>query len=187
MLISKVFVVFFALLVSSVIAAPVLTDRSLDEVELLPRRLDGPTRAIASRIRKTLRPKPNGTVFWSGRVPKNGKKGFKGNGVSVKKYADKFAKNNGKETVSQAMKRTNNKIPNNNKKKMKLWEVSSKVFALHASGDIHAILGSKRRDKNIYDKIEKPTLMNNPKVTKLTEHNVVTGKTTVVKDTTKKH
>ena len=183
MFISKAFVFFFALLVCSVIAAPVITERSLDELELLPRagRLDRATVAIVSKIRNVLRPKPGGAVFWSGSAPGKG-----GKNVSVKKQAEKFAKKNDKETIGQAMKRTDIKIPKNNKWYKPLWEMASNVFAKHSKGDTHAILGSKRTPGNIYERIEKPTLMNNSKVTKLTEHNVATGESAVVKDSSKK-
>lgn len=184
MFISKVVVVFSALLVSSVIAAPVITERSLDEVELLPRAglgFKGAAAAIASKIRSSLKPKPGGAVFWSGSAPGKG-----GKNVSVKKQAEKFAKKNDKETIGQAMKRTDIKIPKNNKWYKPLWEMASNVFAKHSKGDTHAILGSKRTPGNIYERIEKPTLMNNSKVTKLTEHNVATGESAVVKDSSKK-
>ena len=186
MFISKVVVVFSALLVSSVIAAPVITERSLDEVELLPRAglgFKGAAAAIASKIRSSLKPKPGGAVFWSGKVPGTGKK--EGKDVSVKQYADKFAKNKGKETIGGAMKRADIKIPNQSKHNWNLWKTASKFFAHRASGDTHAVLGSKRQQGNIYDTIEKPTLMKNPKVTKLTEHHVASGSSTVVKDTSK--
>ena len=183
MLFSKVYVVFVALLVSSVIAAPVITERSLDEYELLPRAglgFKGAALKVAASIRQKLRPQRDG-VFWSGKVPgKNGKD------VSVKKYADAFAKKKGKETIGAAMKKSDINIPSKSKHNWNLWKTASKFFSHRSSGETHAILGSKRAHGNVYDTIERPTLMKNPKVTKHTEHNVASGSSTVVKDTTKR-
>jgi len=180
MFISKVFVIFFALLISSVIAAPVITERSLEEVELLPRAglgFKGAAAKIASKIRSSLRPKP-GSVFWSGKVPGKG-----GRDVSVKRHADKFAKGKGRETIGGAMKDANIHIPKESKHNWNLWQTASKFFSHRASGETHAVLGSKRAHGNVYDTIERPTLMKNPKVTKHTEHDVASGSSKVVKDT----
>ena len=182
MFISKLTVVFFALLVSSVISAPVLKERSPDELELLPRagRITGKSAVIAAQIASRLRTKPGKAVFWSGRVEtKTGTESANG-------HAEKFAKTHGKEVIHQALARVNIKIPKSNPQQDKLWKVASKVFAKHASGHTHAVLGGKLAKTNIYESIEKPTLMKNPKVHKLTEHNAQTGVATVVKNVPKK-
>ena len=183
MFISKVTVVFFALLVSSVISAPVLKERSPDELELLPRagRITGKAAVIAAQITTRLRTKPGKAVFWSGRVENK-----KGGAESVRPHAEKFAKTHGKELLHQALARVNIKIPKTNPQQEKLWKVASKVMAKHASGHTHAVLGSSLAKTNIYHSIEKPTLLKNPNVHKLTEHNAQTGAATVVKNVPKR-
>jgi len=180
MFISRVFVFFFALLISSAIAAPVIKERSPDEPQLSARTIKHMSQAvgIAMRIKKSLRPQPGQAVFWSG--TKSGKNGP----VSVGKDAEKFAKVNGKEVLRHALAKQGIKIPppSQNPHSSRLWEIASKVYALRASGDTHAILGSVRRPGNVYDAIERPTLLKNEKVPKLTEHNAETGKSTVVKE-----
>jgi hypothetical protein len=180
MFISKVFVLFFSLLlVSSVIGAPVLTERSLDEVELLPRAGGGMSKKAASAFKKItsfLRPKPGKAVFWSGMFKKKG-----GGDVSVKRKAENFAKSQGKETIGHALHRQNIRIPGNDPHTNQLWDHASHTFAKHASGETHAVLGPKMREGNVYERIEKPTLLKNDKVTKLTEHNPETGGSSVVK------
>ena len=178
MLISKIIVVFLALLVSSVISAPVLKERSPDELELLPRsrRMSGKAGVMAARMKYRIKPKPNKSLFWSGRV--HTKKGV----IESERYAGKFARMKRKEHIHHALRRANIKIPEDSKHEQKLWRHASKVFAKNASGHVHAVLGSKLAKKSVYKTIEKPTLMNNPKVHKMTEHNAETGESTVVKN-----
>jgi len=179
MFISKVLLVLFALLVSSAVAAPVPKDRSLDDLQLSTRGLRQAAKAvgIALKVKMKLRPAPGKAVFWSGSRPgKNGP-------VSVGKDAEKFAKAHGKEVLGQSLAKHGIKIPSQTKSPYsnKLWGFASKVYAQRASGHVHAVVSSTRRPGNIYDTIEKPALMKNKKVTKLTEHNAETGKATVVK------
>ena len=182
MFVSKVFVVFVALLVSSVIAAPVLKEQSPDELQLLPRsgRLTGKAAVIAVQIKNRLRPKPGKAVFWSRSVET--KKGGVTVSESANRHAEDFAKSKGKEVIHHSMARVGVKIPKNIRHQGMLWRTASKVFAKHASGDTHAVLGSKLAKKNVYETIEKPILLKNSKVNKLTEHNAETGVATVVKD-----
>jgi len=178
MFISKVFVIFFMLLVSSVIAAPVVKEQSPD-AELLPRGRIAASVTYASiknKITKFLRPQHDKAVFWSGKIPTK-----KGGTVSVGGHAANYAKTHGKETIGQAMKRADINIPKNHPHSWKLWKHASNVFAKHASGVVHTILGSILKVKNVYHTIEKPILMKKPEVHTLIERNEETKKVTVVK------
>jgi len=177
MFISKVLVVLFALLVGSALAAPLRAERSLDDLRLSSRGLGQMAKAagLAVRLKKNIRPAPGKAVFWSGTRPgKNGP-------VSVGKDAEHFAKAHGKEVLDPTKHGISIPTRKENPYSNKLWGFASKVYAQRASGDVHAILGSTRRPGNVYDTIEKPALMKNKKVTRLTEHDAATGKTTVVK------
>jgi hypothetical protein len=183
MFISKVFfqVVFFGLLVSSVIAAPVVKDSegSPDVVQLSAR--GNPTMKaavkIARQIKSSLVAKPGKTVFYTGTKPgKNGP-------IPVKQTAELFAKAHRKELLGHALAKAKIRIPSENKNPhaMRLWKFASKVYATKSSKVAHAFIGKWTRPGNVYHKIEKPALLKNPKVTKLIEHNGETGETTVVK------
>jgi hypothetical protein len=179
MFISKIFVVFFTLLVGSALAAPVYTERPLDDLQLSTRGLGHMAKAvrIALRIKKRLRPTPGKSVFWSGTRPSEHEP------VSVDDDAQNFAKAHGKEVLASTLEEHGINIPSHeeNPYSSKMWDIASKTFAQRTSGHVHAILGSTRRPGNVYDTIEKPTLMKNKKVTKLTEYNAETWETTVVK------
>ena len=180
MFISKaiVQVFFFVLLVSSVIAAPVVKEESPDVVQLSAR--GNPMKEavkIARRIKSSLVAKPGKTVFYTGTKP--GKKGP----IPVKQTAELFAKPRGKELLGHALAKAKIRIPSEKKNphSMRLWKFASKVYAMKSSNVAHAFIGKWIRPENVYHNIEKPALLKNPKVTKLVEHNGETGETTVVK------
>jgi hypothetical protein len=181
MFISKVFVqvVFFALLVSSVIAAPVVKEQSPDTVQLSARS-DHMKQAvnIARQIKRTLMPTPGKSVFYTGTKP--GKKGP----IPVKQTAEYFAKaNGGKQLLGNALAKAKIRIPSisKNPHAMRVWRIASKVFAMKSSGTVHAFIGKWVRPGNDYHNAEKPSLLKNKKVSKLIEHNAETGESTVVK------
>ena len=62
----------------------------------------------------------------------------------------------------------------------KQWEELSREFAKSASGDIRAVVGADVRAGNIWEKIELPTLQNNPAVTSITTIDPVTLVETVI-------
>ncbi|KAJ3513422.1 hypothetical protein NLJ89_g2959 [Agrocybe chaxingu] len=178
----KYLFVAFALFASLVSAAPIA--EYFDEGELAAREplpsLKHLAQAVgvARKLRTAIKPKPNGAVFWSGtKTTKKGKE------VSVKADATKFAKKHGKETLNMALKKHGVKIPTEkqNPHSPRLWNIASKLMAQRAKGETHAVLGSKVRPGSVWKKIEKPTLMKNKKVTKVTEHNAATKKKTVTK------
>ncbi|KIM35476.1 hypothetical protein M413DRAFT_32494 [Hebeloma cylindrosporum] len=192
MFISKIFLVLFALLFSSALAAPLLVGSALRSPARIERSLDDPqlsTRGfahivqaarIAGQIKRKVRPTPGKAVFWTGRIPHPNKSH---DPVSVQGSTEKWAKAKGKEVLEPTLKMHGIHIPSqdHNPYAPKLWNIASQVYAQRASGHVHAIVGTELRDGNTYQKIEKPELMNNNKVTKITEHNAATGGTTVVK------
>ncbi|PPQ75345.1 hypothetical protein CVT26_015151 [Gymnopilus dilepis] len=175
----KIFFVFFALFISLSVSAPIPAGLWSEEVELATRNKHmAQAVAIALRIRKAFRPKPHESVFWSGTKPeKNGQM------VSVMGDAKKFALAHNKKILTQALSRHGIRIPapQGNPLSSRLWNFASKAWALKAMGVVHAVLGSKRRPGNVYDNIEKPTLLKNGKVSKLIEHNAATGEEATVK------
>ena len=180
MFISKVIVVFVALLVSSAVTAPVFKEPPPNDLELSVRSTKHMAEAVhvARQIKNNLRPKAGEAVFWSGyKTDQNGKR------VSVKEDAQKFAQDKGKLVLNHGLARDGINIPppEQNPHTPRLWKFSSKVWAQRAHGDTHAVVGDWRNPHSDYDTIEKPILRTSPKVSKLTEHNVQTGVSTVVK------
>ncbi|CAA7259003.1 unnamed protein product [Cyclocybe aegerita] len=175
----KCLLIAFALFASLVSAAPI---EYSSEGDLASREPEPGIKnlfqavGIARKINKAVKPKPNGAVFWSG--TKTDKKGKQ---TSVRADAEKFAKKHGKETLNMQLNKHGVNIPDKNPHSPRLWNVASKLMAHRAKGDTHAFLGSKVRPGSVWNKIEKPTLMKNKKVTKVTEHNAATGKKTVTK------
>ncbi|KAF8160290.1 hypothetical protein BJ912DRAFT_902216 [Pholiota molesta] len=184
MFIPKFLVVFLALLLGSVVAAPTYYERS-DEVALEARQrgigqFKQAAQAVSTinQVKKAFRPKSGEAVFWSGT-----RKDAHGHPVSVHGDAQKFAHAHDKSTINHGLAQHGIKIPERHENKYSdhIWNVASKVWAERAHGDTHAVLGGTVRPGSVYNTIEKPILMKNERVTKLTEHNMETGKSTVVK------
>jgi hypothetical protein len=96
-------------------------------------------------------------VFWSGTH----------NGGSVKKSAEQHAKKVGGSTIGQDLKAAGIKPPagsGNPSIGKKWWDTASKIKAEHSAGPAHAVLGSKVRKDSVWNRIEKPALMQNGKV-----------------------
>ncbi|KIM34842.1 hypothetical protein M413DRAFT_14879 [Hebeloma cylindrosporum] len=194
MFISKIVVILFAVLVGSALAAPVRIERSLDDVQLSPRGVlkvphsrEAINRSHRSqamkvflKINQKLKPKPGKSVFWTGKVPKNGNP----EAVTIQPDAEHWAAVRNKEAIDPMLKKKGVNMPSrdDNRYAGALWKHASRVFAHRASGHVHTLLGSVIRKNAIYKNIEKPILMQNNKVTRLTEHDVLTGTKTVVND-----
>ncbi|KAJ3513421.1 hypothetical protein NLJ89_g2958 [Agrocybe chaxingu] len=174
----KYLLVAFALFASLISAAPIEYSSEGYLAVREPKPIKNLFKAvgIAHKINKAVKPKPNGAVFWSGtKADKNGKQ------TSVRADAEKFAKKHGKETLNMQLNKHGVNIPDKNPHSPRLWNIASKLMAHRAKGETHAFLGSKVRPGSVWNKIEKPTLMKNKKVHKVTEHNAATGKKTVTK------
>ncbi|RDB20310.1 hypothetical protein Hypma_012635 [Hypsizygus marmoreus] len=181
MLFSPVSLALTLILLSSAAAAPVPDAAAYSDLVV---RAPGPITPaqqaaalkVAKQIKNKLRPQPDQAVFWSGT-----KKGQDGKTASVKPDAQKYAKANGKETINQALAKNNIKIPppSQNPASPRLWDVASKAWALRSKGETNAVVGD-RRPGNVYDRIEKPTLIKNPNVNKIVEHDKNKGTSSTV-------
>ena len=108
-----------------------------------------------------LSPPRDGTLFWSGRA----------NGKSAIGPATEYAKKNGKMTLEMGLKKAKIDIPNKSPHAPAMWDHASKLWADRAKGKTAAFLGQVR-PASVYNRIEKPALAKNQKVTKHTEHNL---------------
>jgi len=179
--ISGPFVFCITMLIGSSLAAPVLTEWNDELVARIPpARFAHAAQAamLSAQIKKKVNPRPNGSVFWSGSRPDH-----HGNMVPVLNDARKIAKQHGKETLEDHMDRHKIHIPDRsqNPHSKKLWGIASNTFAQRTKGDTHAYLGPVMRKESVYVNHEKPTLMNNAHVTRLTEHQLPHGGSAVVK------
>ena len=185
MLTFKYVILSFTLLAGLVASAPI-ADLS-DEVELFvrtPPNGAGPAKGmaqavnIARQIKSSVKPEKDKAVFWSGT-----KQDASGKTVSVNKDAQTFAKSNGKETLNMALQKNNIKIPTQqqNPQSNRVWDMASKTFATRASGKTDAVLGGAVRKDSVWNRVEKPALMKNDKVTQVTEHNKQSGSSKVTK------
>jgi RHS repeat-associated protein len=122
---------------------------------------------VASTASRTLgvevfAPAATGRVFWSG-------------GSIAEKAAEAYAKQNGGSTLgmtqagqgltaaTNGMDYTTQALP--------LWENASKEFAQSASGEVHVFQRALGVDcQSVWARVEYPTLLNNPNVTKIVYH-----------------
>ena len=93
-------------------------------------------------------------VFWSGL----GKDGAN--------IAEKWAKENGGETLEMYLKREGIDAPNFSDNP-DFWDKASKNFAETSSGEVDVLIGPYIRDNSIWNTIEKPILNNNKDVTSI--------------------
>ena len=119
-------------------------------------------------IRPKLKTEPNTAYFWSGRT----------DGIGGADVAADIAKSRGGVTLESTIKTQEIIMPEwdfNNPSTMEAWDLASGAYAEQVSGDIHAVIGTKLRDGNIWENVELPRLRNNPNVTKITIIDPKTG------------
>ena len=183
---SKFLVFFIAALLAPSIAAPIWNGRP-ETADLQARaptkgaeRFRHAAQAVKTinKVNKVFHPKEGEAVFWSGT-----RKGPGDTRVSVHGDAQKFAHEHGKSTINHGLSQHGVRIPDRKENHYSdhIWNEASKTWAERAHGSTHAILGGHVRPQSVYKTIEKPILMKNDRVTKLTEHNMETGTNTVVK------
>jgi len=133
---------------------------------------------LSAQIKKKVNPRPNAAIYWSGSRP-----GPHGKLVTVEADARRIAKMHGKETLEDHLENKKIHIPlqAQNPHSKKLWAIASNAFAQRTKGETHAYLGPVMRPQSVYVNHEKPTLMANPHVSKITEHHLPHGGSTVVK------
>jgi len=140
---------------------------------------------LMKHLDKHLKPEHNKAVFWSGSDPS------KARPSSIKIHAGKWAKKNQKTIINHTLAKMKIAIPeaHQNPHSSEIWDSASRTYAAKASGAAHSIIGHQRPG-SVWSTIERPTLMANPAVTHIVEHDTVhnkvhtydkaTGKTTTV-------
>jgi len=58
---------------------------------------------------------------------------------------------------------------------VKAWEAVSDTYAQGVSGEVRAVVGSDLRPRNVWQTVELPRLMSNPKVTRIIQIDPETG------------
>lgn len=132
---------------------------------------------IKNKIDKHFNPGHSKATFWSGTLRKGGSV------VSVKETAHHRAEKAGKKTIGHALHEAG--IPesriDNNPHAAHIWDHASAVWAQKSHGHADVVLGELVRPESVYNRIEKPILMNNKEVTKVVEWNAHTNKETHIK------
>jgi hypothetical protein len=125
----------------------------------------------SQELNQALKTGPGQAIFWSGKTIVDGKK------RSSRLDAWKHAESTGGKTLDMAMKDGGipipEKVPPGPKKSVKSqrkWKKPSIIFAKKAQGEIDVHLGELVNPDSVYNKYERPKLLENPKVTKVTEH-----------------
>ncbi|KAF8182582.1 hypothetical protein BJ912DRAFT_978294 [Pholiota molesta] len=174
MRLSAPFIVCITLLIGNSLAAPVFIESSDELVARMTHAEEAA--AVHAQIHRDVNPKKDTSVFWSGNYPDaNGKM------VSVGAHARQQAKASGRETLEDHLHSKGIHIPDRNPETRNLWLTASTVYAERSKGEVHTYLGSAVSPKSVYNTLEKPALMNNPHVKKVTEHQMPHGAQTVVK------
>jgi hypothetical protein len=91
--------------------------------------------------------------------------------VGGAEVAENIAKSRGGVTLESTIKDKAIEMPEwdfNNPKSIEAWENVSAEYAAQVSGEVRAVVGSELRPGNIWENVEMPRLINNPKVTKIT-------------------
>jgi len=163
MRVTKYFFLALGLLVTLVAALPTPFDNSIDllvaRTRTAAKKQQTEFKKIKKQLDQRLSPPRDKAVFWSGRVGSE----------SAKDHAAKYGKKTGKQTLEMAVKKAGIKMPAFNEPNGGLWKHASKLWAERSKGKTTAILGDMR-PQNTYNKIEKPALAKNKKVTTHTEH-----------------
>lgn len=173
---------FFVLWVITLsLGAPIYQERDFFEGNLIARNNAMKNAVkIARQMKHRLNHfKPGEVLFYSGE--KWDREG-RNQRASVKPDAVKIGKQNGQLILSQILHKHKIWIPRKaeNPHAPRLWKFASKIISQRAKGETSAIVGERRKG-SVYDTIEKPALLKNPNVPRLTEHNVVTRKKEIVK------
>jgi len=165
MLVTNYFFLALGLLVTLVAALPTPFDNSVDllvaRTRTAAKKQQTEFKKIKKQLDQRLSPPRDKAVFWSGRVGSE----------SAKDHAAKYGKKTGKQTLEMAVKKAGIKMPAFNEPNGGLWKHASKLWAERSKGKTTAILGDMR-PQNTYNKIEKPALAKNKKVTTHTEHHI---------------
>jgi RHS repeat-associated protein len=111
--------------------------------------------------------------FWSGRTK----------GVGGEKVAANIAEEYKGMTLEKLVEQRGIKMPEwnpNDPNSIRAWENLSKEYAKNASGTVRAVVGESTRPGSVWEIIELPELMKNPKVNRIIKIDPATGKETVI-------
>ena len=133
--------------------------------------------------------KPDGAFFWSG--PSPAADGTVSSDVTMNKARD-YAVAAGGDTMETVMKRNGVVMPKYGSgttkdeidASIKAWGDASAEYARNAKGSVKAVIGNARPN-GVWYTIELPTLLNNPKITKITQIDAATGKESLIFDRAK--
>jgi hypothetical protein len=196
MIFHRLILVLFAVLAGCVYSAPIsahLSSNVDSNLELFAPRVNHPATfkrlklslkhavqaiKIKNKISELFNPGPSKSVFWSG-VFRNSK----GRMTSVGPTAQKYAKQYDKKTINHALRDAEITIPpiQKNPYSTDIWDHASSEWAKKAHGKVEVVVGAQVRHDSVYNRIEKPTLMENKAVTEVVEWNAQTKKTTKIK------
>ena len=112
-------------------------------------------------VRELLKTEPNTAFFWSGTT----------DGIGGQDRALEIAKKHDGVTLAFVIETNKIDMPDwdfNNPKWVEAWEQVSAAYAEQASGEIHAVIGTKLREGSMWETTEVPRLKANPDVTKIT-------------------
>ena len=112
-------------------------------------------------------------VFWSGKT----------NGIGGVDVACNIASGCGGTTLEQLMQTRGITLPAwdaSNPSVVAAWQNASRNFAVGASGDVKAVIGSTLRPGSVWETVELPALKANPNVTSITTIDPSTGVKTVI-------
>jgi hypothetical protein len=94
-------------------------------------------------------------------------------GESNQATAEASARSLGGKTLEMGLVDGNAKMPvfkHDDKTATKIWSQAAKIFAQQASGDVHVHIAENVRPDSIYEMSEKQALLENEKITSITEH-----------------
>jgi filamentous hemagglutinin family protein len=133
--------------------------------------------------------KPDSAFFWSGPAP--AADGSVNSDVTMNKARDYALASKG-DTMETVMERNGVKMPKYGEgatqeerdASIKAWGDASAEYARNAKGSVKAVIGNARANGIWYTR-ELPTLLDNPKVNKITQIDAVTGQESVIFDRAK--
>jgi len=125
--------------------------------------------AVASRFAT----ESDTAYFWSGRT----------NGVASGDVVQQTAQRSGGTTLETLMRQRGIHLPpydETNPASVQAWMDASREYAANASGTVRVVLGKELRAGNIWEPVEYPTLLANPKVTRIIVIDPATGESSVL-------
>jgi hypothetical protein len=149
-----------------------------DEEKIKRERKVKARKALSAKLERTLVPKENEAVFYSGCSERD----EDGNVVkSSGEAAREYAETNAGKTLNMLMEEgLVDGWDDDEEDSMSRWEDASRIYAENASGDVRCVVKPPLRKGNIFENVELPTLKKNKKVKKITVINMNTGEEEVI-------